>query len=148
MVLRDGCCLDYAYNPQKRGHTLPKKENNKKLQDSAEVNAWWMRKNPSFLERMMLQFLDNNNIQYEFQKIFYIAGKNNYITRYFIADFYIPSKKVVIEMDGKFHKEQEKQDKRRTALIKDYYKKVKVIRMTYKDMNNPNKLRDLLTRIK
>lgn len=139
---------DNSFKPSKPTRSLPKKENNEKIQDSAEINAYMMKNNPSFLEKMMMQFLNTNHISFEFQKIFYIAGKNNYITQYFIADFYIPAKKTIIEVDGKFHQKQSKEDKKRTMLIKEHYKKVKVLRMTYNDIHNPRKLEDLLKRIK
>ena len=140
---------DWGNNrPRKPIRKLKKEVNNERMQDSAEVNAWWMRRNPSFLEKMMMEFLDNNHIQYEFQKIFYIAGKNKYIEQYYIADFYIPSRRTIIEVDGKFHEQQKKYDSKRTELIKQYHKKVKVIRIKYPDFKNAKKLNDLLTRIK
>lgn len=136
------------FKPKKPSVQLKKEENNERITDSAEIHAWEMRRNPSFLEKMMKEFLDNHGINYEFQKIFYIAGKNNYITQYFIVDFYIPNKKLILEVDGKFHKEQAKQDNKRTLLIKEHYRKTKVIRFTYKDMMNSKKLSELLKRLK
>ena len=49
-------------------------------------------------------------MEYEEQKIFYIYADDGWIVRYFIADFYIPEKELIIEVDGKFHNEQKKKD--------------------------------------
>ena len=113
---------------------LKKEDNNKRMEDSAEIHAWEMRNNPSWLEKQMMEFLDNHNIKYEFQKIFYISGKDGYKQRYFIADFFIPDRNLIIEMDGKQHKEHVEYDNRRTALIKEHYRKIKVVRFTYRDI--------------
>lgn len=113
---------------------LRKEDNNKRMEDSAEIHAWEMRNNPSWLEKQMMEFLDNHSIKYEFQKIFYINDKNGYKQRYFIADFFIPDRNLIIEMDGKQHLNQVDYDNKRTALIKEHYRKTKVIRFTYKDV--------------
>lgn len=127
---------DWSRNPKRPSRRLKKEVNNEKIKESAEIHAWEMRIKPSWLEKQMMEFLDNHSIKYEFQKIFYIADKNQYIQRYFIADFFIPDRNLIIEMDGKFHKEQIKYDKMRTELIKEHYRKIKVIRFTYNDVVN------------
>lgn len=63
-------------------------------------------------ESQFRDILDATGIKYIFQKGF-IAGKN-----FCIVDFYIPKKKVCIEIDGKYH-ESEKQKKR--DLNRDFY---------------------------
>lgn len=141
--------VTWSYNkPRKPLKSYSKTENNKRMQDSAELHAEEMRLQPSPLEKMMQEFLNNHNIKYEFQKIFYIAGRDRYITQYYIADFYIPSKKLIIEMDGKFHNKQKKADYKRTETIRNHYKKVKVIRFAYYDMQSVKKLSELLERLK
>ena len=125
-----------------------KKENNDKMKESAEFYSGEMRKNPSMLEKMMMEFLDNNNIDYEFQRIFYIRDKAGFIRKYYIADFYVPRRKLVIEMDGKFHEKQRIQDERRSDDIQRQHTKVKITRLCYKDMYSYNKMKDLLKKIK
>lgn len=148
MKAYDASYWDDSFKPKKPTRPLPKEENNKRIKDSAEIHAWEMKNKPSFLEKMMMGFLDRNHIMYEFQKIFYIAGKNKYITQYFIADFYVPQRRTIVEVDGKFHKEQTKQDQIRTQLIKKHYKRTFVVRVTYNDFKNPKKLEDLVKRLK
>lgn len=144
----DASYWDDNFKPKKPSVSLPKKENNEKMKESAELHAWEMRQKPSYLEKMMIGFLKAHNIiDYEFQKIFYIAGKNQYITQYYIADFYFPSKKLILEVDGKFHNKQIKQDNRRTQILKQYYRKIKVIRFTYSDFSNEKKMMELLQKL-
>lgn len=38
------------------------------------------------------------------QKIFYVYTEDNNVNRYIIPDFYIASKKLIIEIDGSIHK--------------------------------------------
>ena len=70
------------------------------------------------------KYLDKNKIKYSFQKVFNIDGK------YYIVDFYFPSKKLVIEIDGGYHftKEQKEKDSKRTKDLKSIG--LKVIRLT------------------
>ncbi len=118
-------------------------KHNKKMIDSAEFHASNMKENPSYLEKIMMEFLDNHNIKYEFQKIYYIKKKKS-IHRYFIVDFYIPHRNIIIEVDGKFHKNQVDYDTERTNTIKQHFGKIKVIRFMYEDFSN-GKLEELLS---
>lgn len=87
----------------------------------------------------MMDFLDEHNLYYVFQKIFYI---NN--DKFFIADFYFPDSKVILETDGKFHNKRVKQDAKRTELITGHYPEVKIVRWVWEDFNDGNKKRWLL----
>lgn len=142
----DAYFWDKNYKPKR--YSLSKNKNNERLKESAEINAEYMKANPSFLEKMVIEFFDSHDVQYEFQKIFYIADKYQYIKRYFIADFYIPAKKLIVEADGKYHEERKKYDEWRTQVIKEHYRKVKVLRVTYNDLKNGIKLQKLLHRVK
>ena len=62
----------------------------------------------------------------------------------FIADFYCPEKKLVIEIDGDIHKFQEQYDINRTAEMENYG--IIVIRFTNEDVEN--ELNNVLSRIK
>ena len=123
------------------------KQHNESMMKSAEKYANAMRKHPSFLEKIMLGLLKSNGIKFDFQKIFYIKNTGR-ITRYFIADFYIPSKKLVIEVDGNFHKNQIDRDEERTKLIEKHFPKTKVIRVTFEDINNLEKASSLMNKLK
>ena len=52
----------------------------------------------------------------------------------FIADFYCPKKRLVIELDGEIHKFQKQYDINRTAELKNY--EITVIRFSNKEVEN------------
>lgn len=80
-------------------------------------------------EVIFKEILDQNNIKYVWQKPFY--GPANF----YAVDFFIPSIKVVIELDGKIHKKRINHDERRTAfLLKNGVEKV--IRIKNVDVKN------------
>jgi very-short-patch-repair endonuclease len=127
---------------------IPKEPHNKNVRNNAEGHAYDMRKNPSYLEKQMIEFLDSHKIKYEFQKIFYIRSSGGFIKQYYIADFYIPKKHIIIEVDGKFHKDQTKLDNFRTWNIQKHYPKVRVIRWEYNDFHSYVNMKKLLEEIK
>ena len=85
---------------------------------------------------------------YEFQKIFYIYAKDGWIIRYYIADFYIPDKDIIIEVDGKFHDDQKLHDKNRTKTIQQQYPGVEVLRYTWNDLSDDYKMVELLYKLR
>lgn len=117
------------------------------LKKRAREYAKDMQKEPSPLEKKMIEFLDCHNIKYEFQKIFYIKDKHKRINRFFIADFYIPMKHIILETDGKFHDRQKEYDGARTESIKNHYPNVNVIRWRFKDFGSPVKMKKLLEQV-
>lgn len=123
-------------------------DHNQEVRYSAEYRAGEMRIWPSPLEERMQVFLDKHSIQYEFQKIFYIYAEDGWIVRYYIADFYIPDRNIIIEVDGKFHKEHWLRDKERTKNIQEHYPDIVVLRYTWKDLSDENKMRGLLIRLR
>lgn len=127
---------------------IPKEPHNTNMRNSAEKFANRMRINPSHLERDMMEFLDNHNIKYNFQKIYYIKSKGGFIKQYFIVDFYIPSKKIILETDGKFHKEQRKYDNLRSKMIQMNYPKVTIVRWNYSDFHSVTNMKKLLSILK
>ena len=62
----------------------------------------------------MLKTFLTGKIDFEFQKIIYTDNKH-----FFIADFYIPSKNLIIELDGEYHDnaKQQNRDIWRTQLL-------------------------------
>lgn len=119
-------------------------EHNAEVRANAEYRANEMKAWPSPLEERMRDFLDEHCIDYEFQKIFYISGHDGWILRYYIADFYIPDKDIIIEVDGKFHNTQKQKDKIRTRIIQESYPEVEVLRFTYEDLNDEDTMEELL----
>lgn len=122
-------------------------EHNREIMATAEYRAEEMKTWPSKLEERMQQFLEYYNIRYEAQKIFYIYAKDGWITRFFIADFYIPDRKIIIEVDGSFHDKQKQHDKTRTRIIQENYPGIEVLRYKWQDMFENDIIDDLLSRI-
>lgn len=121
-----------------------KNRHNYGIQTYAKEFARNMQNNPSPLEEKMMDFLDEHGIDYVFQKIIYIVKDDGYIDRFFIADFYFPTIKVILETDGKFHKKQMKYDAKRTELITSCYPEIKVLRWEWEDFNNSDRVEELL----
>ena len=123
-------------------------EHNKEIKASAEYRAGEMRAWPSPLEERMKEFLDKHCIDYEFQKIFYIYADDGWIIRYYIADFYIPATKTIIEVDGKkYHDHHSQHDKLRTKTIQENYPNVKVLRYTWNDLSDEKKMEKMIWEI-
>lgn len=132
-----------------------KKERKKLLQDYnscargiAKHYAEEMKTEPSELEKKMQKFLDDQNIQYNFQRVFYIKDKEGKIIKFYIADFYIPSKNLIIETDGAFHDRQIKEDMYRTKNIQKHYTNVRVIRWRWHDFDSKEKTAKLSSMLK
>jgi very-short-patch-repair endonuclease len=96
----------------------------------------------------MISFLDKHRVNYETQKIFYIYAENGWIIRYYIADFFVPSANVIIEVDGKFHDKQKQHDKDRTKTIQQNYPWVQVLRYRWEDFSDNTKMAELLSYVK
>ena len=119
-------------------------EHNREIMASAEYRADEMKIWPSPLEEKMKEYLESYNIPFEEQKIFYITADDGWIIRYYIADFYIPSQKIIIEVDGKFHDDQKQKDKYRTREIQENYPGIEVLRFTWKDVHNFDTMANLV----
>ena len=74
-------------------------------EDTAERYKHILEVNATYAERLLKTFL-TGKIDFEFQKIIYTYNKH-----FFIADFYIPSKNLIIELDGEYHNDAKQQDK-------------------------------------
>ena len=113
---------------------------NKEVIFQAEQRAGEMMAFPSKLEETMKLILDAHHIVYQFQKIFYIHAHDGWITRYYIADFFIPHRNLIIEVDGKFHEHQKQHDRNRTKDIQKEYPMIDVVRFSWKDVSDRDKM--------
>ena len=89
------------------GSTKSYKENSREelKENTAEHYKHILEINATYAERLLKIFL-TGKIDFEFQKIIYTDNKH-----FFIADFYIPSKNLIIELDGEYHDSIKQQDK-------------------------------------
>ena len=90
----EGSIKPYKEEPREE----PKENTAERYKHILEVNA-------TYAERLLKTFL-TGKIDFEFQKIIYTDNKH-----FFIADFYIPSKNLIIELDGEYHDNIKQQDK-------------------------------------
>ena len=96
------------------GSTKPYKEEPK--ENTAEYYKHLLEVNATYAERLLKKFL-TGKIDFEFQKIIYTDNKH-----FFIADFYIPSQNLIIELDGEYHDNIKQQDKDiwRTKILQSF----------------------------
>ena len=122
------------------GSTKPYKEEPK--ENTAEYYKHILEVNATYAERLLKTFLAGK-IDFEFQKIIYTDNKH-----FFIADFYIPSKNLIIELDGEYHDDAKQQEKDiwRTKILKSLG--YKVIRFKNKQITESNNLFWVLNIIK
>ena len=78
------------------GSTKPYKEEPK--ENTAEYYKHILEVNATYAEKLLKTFL-TGKIDFEFQKIIYTDNKKHF----FIADFYFPSKNLIVELDGEYH---------------------------------------------
>ena len=74
-------------------------------ENTAEYYKHILEVNATYAEKLLKTFL-TGKIDFEFQKIIYTDNKH-----FFIADFYIPSKNLIIELDGEYHDNVKQQNK-------------------------------------
>ena len=89
------------------GSIKPYKEESREesKENTAERYKHILEVNATYAERLLKTFL-TGKIDFEFQKIIYTDNKH-----FFIADFCIPSKNLIIELDGEYHNDAKQQDK-------------------------------------
>lgn len=71
-----------------------------KLKEFAER----MRNNPTFYEKKFYDYLVSHRVNFEFQKILYC-------TKSYIVDFFLIDYKVVVEIDGEYHYNEDQKEK-------------------------------------
>ena len=86
-----------------------------------------LRRNQTHAENLLWQVLRRKNLNgLKFKRqepIFYQnagLGRNNY----FVADFYCPDHKLIVELDGEIHKHRRDYDQNRDSILRDLGYKV------------------------
>lgn len=96
-----------------------------------EKTAERFRKSPSYLEKIMIEILDEIGVKYQFQ----VPWRKRYI-----LDFWIPGAHLNIECDGvKFHQHRKIKDSRRDWFLWKK-SKLRVIRFPSYDFKNKQKI--------
>jgi len=117
----------------------------KELRDIAKVVCRDLRKNSTTAEKIFWEAVRNKSFIgkkfYRQYPLFYdITGRESF----FVADFYCHEEKLVIELDGRYHKYRLRKDKKRTEILN--YLNLKILR--FKNDDVINNLNDVLTKVK
>ena len=104
-----------------------------------------LRRNETYAEKLFWNVVRNRNFEnrkfYRQYPFFYdITGKESF----FIADFYCFEEKLIVELDGKYHRYNLEKDKHRTEILNFYG--LKVLRFSNDDVLN--NIDSVLTKIK
>lgn len=115
-----------------------------KLVEVAKVVCRELRKNETEAEKLLWKAIRDRNLKgkkfYRQHPIFHdITGKETF----FVADFYCFSEKLIIELDGKYHRYRLKEDKKRTDILN--LLGLKIIRFNNEEVLN--NLDDVLLKI-
>jgi len=117
----------------------------RELVEVAKVVCRDLRKNSTNAENLLWQAVRNKKFEgrkFLRQHPFFndITGKETF----FVADFYCHEEKLIIELDGKYHKYRLKKDEKRTEILN--YLGVRVIRFSNEDVIKD--LKSVLRKIK
>lgn len=135
--------IEYSKPIYLRGDVVVNKPESKVVCRNSDIKvvarqyAKELRDNATFSEKWFKLFLDCVDIKYKFQHEIYPRSKKA-LKPFYIVDFYLPDKKIVIEVDGGYHDEpaQRELDKRRSKDIKQ--NGYKVFRFSNEQARNVN----------
>lgn len=107
----------------------------KELTEIAKIVCRDLRRNSTYAEELLWEAIRNRKLDdKKFLKqhpLFYdLTGKESF----FISDFYCHEEKLIIELDGVYHKYRLKEDKERTEILK--FLGMKVIRFKNEEVIN------------
>lgn len=117
----------------------------KELVKIAKIVCRDLRRNSTHAEELLWEVIRNRQLDgkkfLRQHPLFYdITGKESF----FIADFYCHEEKLIIELDGIYHRYRLKEDKERTEILRCLGAKV----IRFKNEEVINNLNSVLTRIK
>lgn len=120
------------------------------IRSEGEHNSRLMYKFPTALEAKVKKILDDNGIKYKFQQLFYrfVKGYRQYVEAYYIANFWIPKKRLVLEIQPARRKIEVESEKLRTFSYDDVTPKAQVLKITEEDLRCPTFAQELLALIK
>jgi hypothetical protein len=120
------------------------------IRSEGEHNSRLMYKFPTALEREVKKILDDNSIKYKFQQLFYrfVKGYRQYVEAYYIANFWIPKKRLVLDIQPARRKIKVDSEKLRTFSYDGVTPKAQVLRITEEDLRCPTFTQELLAILK
>lgn len=114
----------------------------KAIMEGKEV-AKFLKKYPSTSELRIKDILDSNNIEYSYQVLMYASAKG-----YYIANFYLPKKQLILHVEGASRRQEPKYSKYRIFDYSHLFHKVQVLRIRTKDIKRVIFEEDLLKIVK
>ena len=120
------------------------------IRSEGEHNSRLMYKFPTALEGKVKKILDDNGIRYKFQQLFYrfVRGYRQYVEAYYIANFWIPKKRLILEIQPARRKIEVDSEKLRTFSYEGISPKAQVLKITEEDLECPTFTQELLALIK
>jgi hypothetical protein len=120
------------------------------IRSEGEHNSRLMYKFPTALEGEVMKILDDNGIRYKFQQLFYrfVRGYRQYVEAYYIANFWIPKKKLILEIQPARRKIEVDSEKLRTFSYEGISPRAQVLKITKEDLECPTFAQELLALIK
>lgn len=101
--------------------------------------AKFLKKYPSISELKIKDILDSNSIEYSYQILMYSSEKG-----YYIANFYIPKKQLILHVENSTRMQEPKYSKHRIFDYSKLFHKVQVLRIRTKDVKKKIFEEDLL----
>ena len=96
-----------------------------------------MRAKPTPAEKAMCSILDEMRVRYKFQSIKFSKGT------YRIFDFYLPKKRIAIEVDGPYHDPE--YDSARDSQLNSKHDRLKMLRFTNRQvLERPSQVKSTL----
>lgn len=120
------------------------------IRSEGKHNSRLMFKFPTDLEIQVKRILDENGIKYSFQKLFYryVRGYRKYVEAYYIANFWIPRKKLMLDIQPMRRKVNVRCEDLRTFSNEGITPAAQVLRINEEDFECPTFKNELLALLK
>ena len=120
------------------------------VRSEGEHNSKLMFKFPTDLELKVKQVLEKNNIKFKFQKVLYrpIKGYRHYVEAYYIANFWIPKKKLIINVQKAYRKIAVDSEDLRTHSYDGISPKVQIVELDREAVECPTFEQELVAILK
>lgn len=131
---------------------LEVRKTNHRIRVLAGHKGHLMRVYPSILEWQIKNLLDENAVRYDFHRVFYKmsndTAKKKVILKYYIADFWLPDKKIVLKIGDSPRKIEVESDDYMAPSLEGFRLQHTTIDIDSKDLHSENFLCDFTRLVK